>query len=203
MAHIRGAIADLETENIALMAARAGDLKDVITLWYGESDLVTPDFIRTAAKDSLDRGETFYVPQMGGHPALALELAAYQSRLHGVDISPDRSTITPGGMQAVHMALSLILEPGTNAVYIEPQWPNIRHSIHLTGAEPRPVALDMVDGRWTLDVQKVIAACDARTRAIVFSTPSNPCGWVASDDDLRALVDFSRRAGVWIVSDEM
>lgn len=203
MAQIRATVADLETENIALMASRAGSLTDVITLWYGESDLVTPDFIRDAAKASLDRGETFYVPQMGGHPELAAELAAYQTRLHGVEIGTDRSTITPGGMQSLHLALSLVLEPGTNAVFLEPQWPNIRHAIHLTGAEPRPVTLSMVEGRWTLDLDRVKAACDARTRAIVFSTPSNPCGWVASDDDLRALVEFSRQTGIWIVSDEM
>lgn len=203
MARIRGTVADLETENIALMAARAGDIADVITLWYGESDIVTPAFIRDAAKASLDRGETFYVPQMEGHPALARELAAYQTRLHGVEIGTDRSTITPGGMQSLHLALSLILEPGANAVFLEPQWPNIRHAIHLTGAEPRPVPLAMVEGRWTLDLDRVKAACDARTRAIVFSTPSNPCGWVASDEDLRALVAFSRKTGIWIVSDEM
>lgn len=203
MSRIRGAVADLETENIALMAEKAGDLQDVITLWYGESDIVAPDFIREAAKASLDRGETFYVPQMGGHPALAAELAAYQSRLHGVTIGTDRSTITPGGMQAVHLALALVMEPGSNAVYIEPQWPNIRHSIHLTGAEARPVALDLVEGRWTLDLQRLFDACDARTKAIIFSTPSNPCGWVASDAELQAMLDFSRRTGVWIISDEM
>ncbi|MCB8836228.1 aminotransferase class I/II-fold pyridoxal phosphate-dependent enzyme [Aurantimonas sp. VKM B-3413] len=203
LAHVRGAIADVETDNIALMAEKAGSIGDVIRLWYGESDVVTPEPIRRAAKESLDRGETFYVPQMAGHPALAAELATYQSELHGLSLGIDRSTVTPGGMQAVHLALSLMLEPGANAVYVEPQWPNIRHSIHLTGAEARPVALDLVDGRWSLDLDRLFDACDARTRAIVFSTPSNPCGWCASHDELEALVDFSRRTGIWIVSDEM
>ncbi|ORE93787.1 aminotransferase class I/II-fold pyridoxal phosphate-dependent enzyme [Aurantimonas sp. 22II-16-19i] len=203
LAHVRGAIADVETDNIALLAEKAGTVEDVIRLWYGESDVVTPEPIRRAATESLARGETFYVPQMAGHPALAAELAAYQSELHGLTLGLDRSTVTPGGMQAVHLALSLVLEPGTNAVYVEPQWPNIRHSIHLAGAQARPVALDLVDGRWSLDLDRLFDACDARTRAIVFSTPSNPCGWCASPDELEALVAFSRRTGIWIVSDEM
>ena len=203
LAHIRGQVADLETENIALLAERARSLEGVIPLWYGESDLVTPPFIRDAAKASLDQGETFYVPQMGGRPDLAAALARYQTGLHGRTIGLDRSTIAPGGMQALFLGLELILQMGDNAVFIEPQWPNIRHAIHLHGAEPRPFALEHRDGAWRLDLDRLFDLCDARTRAIVFSTPANPTGWTASAEELAALLDFSRRTGIWIVSDEV
>ena len=63
---IRTQIMDLQTENIAELAVRAKSLTDIITLWYGEGDLVTPAFIRDAAKASLDAGNTFYVPDMRG-----------------------------------------------------------------------------------------------------------------------------------------
>ncbi len=200
---IRAQIRDLETENIAELAVRAGAIEDVITLWYGEGDLVTPAFIRDAAKAALDAGQTFYVPDMRGLPALTEALSAYLTRLHGRDYPVARSTITPGGMQAVFLALEMIVDSGTNVVYIEPQWPNIRHAIHVAGGEPRPVALDYVDDEWRLDLDKLFAACDARTRAIMFSTPSNPLGWTASREELEALIDFSRRTGIWIVSDEL
>ncbi|MEX6507876.1 pyridoxal phosphate-dependent aminotransferase [Jiella sp. M17.18] len=203
LAHVRGQVADLETENIALLAERARALEGVITLWYGESDLVTPQFIRDAAKASLDAGETFYVPEMGGRPDLAQALARYQSSLHGREIATTRSTVAPGGMHSLFLGLELILQTGDNAVYIEPQWPNIRHAIHLHGAEARPYSLEHRDGAWRLDLDALFDRCDARTRAIVFSTPANPTGWTASTDELAALLDFSRRTGVWIVSDEM
>ncbi len=66
---------------------------------------------------------------------------------------------------------------GTNVVYVEPQWPNIRNLIHLVGAEPRPVpwTSSTTTGRSTST--SCSNACDARTRAIVFSSPSNPTGW--------------------------
>jgi aspartate/methionine/tyrosine aminotransferase len=201
--HIRPQIIDLETENIASLAVRAQKIPDVITLWYGEGDLVTPHFIRAAAKASLDAGQTFYVPDMRGLPALTEALSAYQSKLHQKDIPVARSTVTPGGMQAVFLALSLIVDHGGNVVYVEPQWPNIRQAIHIVGGEPRPVALDFVDSDWRLDLQKLFDACDARTRAIMFSTPSNPLGWTATREELEALISFSRRTGVWIVSDEL
>jgi aspartate/methionine/tyrosine aminotransferase len=55
---------------------------------------------------------------------------------------------------------------------------------------------------WRLDLDRLFAAADHRTRAIVLSTPSNPLGWTASLDELRALLDFGRARGIWILSDE-
>jgi len=201
--HIRPQIIDLETENIAELATRAKSIPDVITLWYGEGDLVTPEFIRDAAKASLDAGHTFYVPDMRGLPALTDALSGYLTHLHGRSIPVLRSTVTPSGMQAVFLALELVVDSGTNVVYIEPPWPNIRSAIQVAGGEPRAVALSYTDGDWRLDLDRLFAACDARTRAIMFSTPSNPLGWTATREELSALIDFSRRTGIWIISDEL
>jgi aspartate aminotransferase len=201
-AGVRAQIRDLDTENIAEMAVRARALGDVIPLWYGEGDDVTAEIFRAAAKRALDEGATFYIPTMRGMPALTEELSAYLSRLYGRKIPVERSTVTPGGMQALYLGLSLILDPGTNAVYLEPQWPNIARTIFMLGAEPRPVPLGF-DSDFRLDLDRLANACDARTRAIVFSTPSNPTGWTASREELAALLDFSRRTGIWIVSDEV
>jgi aspartate/methionine/tyrosine aminotransferase len=201
--HIRPQIRDLQVENIAKLAHLAREIPDVITLWYGEGDLETPEFIRTAAKAALDRGETFYVPDMRGWPPLTAALAKYQTRLHGREIGLDRSTVTPGGMQALYLAVELVAEMGTNVVYLEPQWPNIRSAVHVVGAEPRAVALREEAGTWRLDLEAVRRACDARTRAVVFSTPSNPLGWTASEAELQALLAFGREQGIWIISDEL
>jgi aspartate aminotransferase len=199
----RRLVQDLPTENIAELAVRAQQLSGVIPLWYGEGDLVTPEFVRDAGKKALDEGMTFYIPNMRGAPALTKALSEYQSKLHGVPIAVERSTVTPGGMQALHLALSLIVDLGQNVVYLEPQWPNIHNLIHLSGGEPRPVPLAFVDGTWKLDIERVKDACDARTRAIVFSTPANPTGWVATRDDFEALLAFGRQQGIWIISDEV
>ncbi len=199
---IRAQIRDLDTENIAELAVRARSLGNVIPLWYGEGDDVTSEAVRAAAKRSLDEGTTFYVPDMRGLPALTQELSAYLTRLYGRAIPIERSTITPGGMQALYLGLSSILDTGSNAVYLEPQWPNIARTIFMLGAEPRPVPLDFKTD-FRLDLDRLFAACDARTRAIVLSTPSNPTGWTASLAEFEALLAFSRRTGIWIVSDEV
>ena len=199
---IRAQIRDLKTENIALLAARARELNDVIPLWFGEGDVVTPPFIREAAQKALDDGVTFYIPNMRGYGPLIEALSDYQSDLHGKRIPVARSTVAPSGMQALYLALSLIVDVGTNVVYVAPQWPNIHNAIHLIGGEPRPVPLDF-DTDWRLNLDRLYAACDARTRAIFLSTPSNPTGWTATQEELKALLDFSRRTGVWIIADEV
>ncbi len=200
---IRPQILDLPSENIAELAMRAQHLGDVIPLWYGEGDLVTPPFIRDAAKKALDEGMTFYIPNMRGYGPLTQALSDYQSQLHGVPISIDRSTVTPSGMQALLVAMSLIVDLGQNVVYIEPQWPNIHNIIHLVGGQPRPVPMAMVEGDFALDMERVKKACDARTKAIVFSSPSNPSGWVATEENLRDLLAFGREKGIWIIADEV
>jgi aspartate aminotransferase len=200
---IRAQIQDLRTENIAQLAVQARKLGNVIPLWYGEGDVVTPAFIRDAAKAALDEGQTFYIPNMRGMDALNETLSAYQSRLHRRPISIQRSTVTPGGMQALFLALEMLVDVGSNVVYVEPQWPNIHNAIHVVGGEPRPLALKFEGGDWRLDLDRLFARCDARTRAIFLSTPSNPTGWTASRQEMRALLDFSRRTGIWIISDEV
>ncbi|MET0599886.1 MAG: pyridoxal phosphate-dependent aminotransferase [Mesorhizobium sp.] len=199
---IRAQVRDLHTETIANLAMRARELGDVIALWYGEGDVVTPAFIRDAAKAALDDGLTFYIPDMRGYGPLTAALSEYQTRLHGQPIAIERTTVTPGGMQGLYLALELLVDLGTNVVYVAPQWPNIHNAIHLIGGEPRPLALDF-DGDWRLDLDRLFATCDARTRAIFLSTPSNPTGWTATREEMAALLEFSRRTGVWIVSDEV
>jgi len=200
---IRAQIRDLHTENIAALAVRARELGDVIALWYGEGDMVTPAFIRDAAKAALDQGLTFYIPDMRGHAPLTAALSDYQTRLHGRPVPVERTTVTPGGMQALFLALQLLVDTGTNVVYVAPQWPNIHNAIHVIGGEPRPFALDFRAGDWRLDLDRLFAACDARTRAVFLSTPGNPTGWTATGEEMQALLDFSRRTGIWIISDEV
>jgi aspartate/methionine/tyrosine aminotransferase len=70
---------------------------EVIPLWFGESDIPTPSFIRDAAKAALDRGETFY-SYSRGTPALRAAIEAYLSRLYGTAVHPDRISVAGSTM---------------------------------------------------------------------------------------------------------
>ena len=107
-------------------------------------------------------------------------------------------------MQAIVLACQLLLDPGDNVVIVSPIWPNITSAVRLVRAEPRYAALDQrPDGGWSLDLQKVFDAVDERTRAIFVNSPGNPTGWTMSTEEQRALLDFARRRGIWIMADEV
>ena len=176
---------------------------DIVPLWFGESDLATPDFVRDAASKGLQAGETFYTWQRG-IPELRAALSAYTQRLYGIDCPADRITVTTGGMQAILLCCQLLVDPGDNIVIVSPIWPNITSATKLVRGEPRFAALDRTpDGRWALDLQKLFDTVDARTRAIFINSPGNPTGWTMTSEEQRAILDFARRRGLWVMADEV
>src|SRR4029077_7519138 len=129
-----------ETPISAVAMSAFGD-PDVVPLWFGEGDLVTPDFVRDAAAKGLQAGETFYTWQRGV-PELRAALSAYTERLYGIKCPIDRLTVTTGGMQAILLSCQLLLDPGDNIVIVSPIWPNITSATRLVRGEPKYVALD-------------------------------------------------------------
>jgi aspartate/methionine/tyrosine aminotransferase len=202
-ASLSGPIAGLSETPISEVAMTVFGDPDVVPLWFGEGDLVTPDFVRDAAAEGLRAGETFYTWQRG-LPELRAALSAYTERLYGIKCGPERISATTGGMQAILLSCQLLLDPGDNIVIVSPIWPNITSAARLVRGEPKYVALDRGrDGSWSLDVQKVFDAVDSRTRAIFVNSPGNPTGWTMTSDQQRALLDFARKRGLWIMADEV
>jgi aspartate/methionine/tyrosine aminotransferase len=203
---IRHAIQTLEPNGIALVSGTALHDPDVIALWFGESDLVTPAFIRDAAKRALDEGKTFYTNARGITP-LREAIRAFHLRTTGADIALDRITVPGAAMLAVIAALQCLIDTGDNIVVVSPVWPNIFQAAEICGAEVKFARL--VDDwhasppAWRLDFDSVVAACDARTKAIFIASPGNPTGWVMSHEEQMQLLQFARARGIAIISDEV
>ena len=202
-ASLSGPIAGLSETPISEVAMSVFGDPDVVPLWFGEGDLVTPDFVRDAAAKGLQAGETFYTWQRG-IPELRAALSAYTERLYGIKCPVDRLTVTTGGMQAILLCCQILLDPGDNIVIVSPIWPNITSATKLMRGEPKYVALDRKpDGGWKLDLDKLFATVDERTRAIFVNSPGNPTGWTMTADEQRAVLAFARKRGIWIMADEV
>ena len=202
-AGLSSSIAELPETPITEVSMSVFGDPEVVPLWFGESDLVTPSFISDAAAKGLKAGETFYTWQRGV-PELRAALSAYTERLYGIDCPVDRISVTTGGMQAILLVCQLLLDPGDNIVIVSPIWPNITSAVNLVRGEPKYVPLERsAAGGWKLDLQVLFDSVDERTRAIFINSPGNPTGWTMSADEQRAVLDFARKRGLWIMADEV
>jgi aspartate aminotransferase len=202
-ARICESILDLPGSRIRVVTRASADIPDMIKLWFGEGDEATPEFVRKAAAAALEQGETFYAPNRGIAPLLQA-ISDYLKRAYGAEIGSDRIVVTASGMNAIMITIQCLIEPGDSAVVVGPIWPNGRAAIKAMGGEPRDVFLQpQDDGRWKLDLQQLFDACDDTTKLIMINSPGNPTGWVASEAELKAVLDFCRERGIWILSDEV
>lgn len=198
---MRKAIQDLAESQIREVANAGIGRDDVLPFWFGESDEVTPAFIREAAIASLQRGETFYAHNLG-LPELREAIAGYMSELHG-PVAADRIAVTSGGVNALMLAVQCLVDPGDEVVAVTPVWPNLTAQPVILGARLRCVPLRPVDGLWTLDLDVLLAAITPTTRLLIVNAPNNPTGWTLSAQEQAALLTHCRRTGTWILADEV
>ncbi|MCM2291455.1 pyridoxal phosphate-dependent aminotransferase [Allorhizobium sp. BGMRC 0089] len=181
--------------------ARARAL-DVVPLWAGEGDLATPAFISRAASEALLGGETFYTWQRG-IPELREALSRYYLRHFSAELPAEHFYVTGSGMQAIQLAVQALTAPGDEMIYLSPCWPNIVSAIEIAGTRAVGVEIAYTDGRWQLDLERLEQAITPKTKALFINTPSNPTGWTASHDDLKAILAMARKRGIWILADEI
>lgn len=203
MLPIRRTIQELPASRIRQVTLAGRGIDDLIPLWFGEGDEITPAFIREAAAAALQRGETFYGPNRG-IPELRDALQRYMRRIYRTEVALDRIVVSASAMNALMIAIQCLVGAGDSAVVIGPVWPNAEQCVAAMGAEVRKVDLQaQPDGAWHLDLDRLIDACDATTRVIVVNSPGNPTGWMASEAELAALLAHARARGIWIIADEV
>jgi aspartate/methionine/tyrosine aminotransferase len=153
--------------------------------------------------DALDNGYTFYT-ENAGLPSLRRAIAASYRRLHQVELDPaDEIVVTASGVQALYLAIRCALDPGDEALVLTPAWPNGSSSIMMANAEVKQIAHPLCGDRYICDFDALEAAVTPRTRLLLYTSPSNPLGWVATEEEQRRLLDFARRHNLWLLADEV
>ncbi|NWF54023.1 MAG: pyridoxal phosphate-dependent aminotransferase [Syntrophaceae bacterium] len=203
MAKIALRAGEVPYSRIRELAEEAMKMEGVVKLYFGESNIPTPDFIKQAACRALEEGYTFY-SENAGLPGLRRDLAAYYRRLQGVELDPDSEiVITASGVQALNLAIRCAIDPGDGAILLTPAWPNATSTVLMDCGNPHEVRLQFRSGRYRVDFQSLEEAVTPRTRLLVYTSPSNPLGWVATEEEQEGLLDFARRHDLWLLADEV
>jgi hypothetical protein len=176
---------------------------EVLKLYFGESDLPTPPFIKQAAEEAMAQGFTFYT-ENAGLPSLREAIAAYQSRLHGVTLDPSSEiAVTASGVQALSVSLRCLVNPGDEALVLTPAWPNGAAILRMSHAVVKEIPQPLGANGYGIDFDALEAAVTPQTRLLLYTSPSNPLGWVATEQDQERLLEFALRHKLWLVADEV
>ena len=200
---IRPTIAALPASRIREVANAGIGRADVLKFWFGEGDQVTPAFLREAAKAALDAGQTFYNHNLGIEE-LRAALAAYANRLHAPaqPVTVDRIAVTSAGVHALSLIDQTLIDPGDRVAIVTPVWPNLTAMPRIMSADVVRVPLACREGRWSLDLQRLLDAATPGTRMVLVNAPNNPTGWTMPRSDWVALLEHCRRHGIWLVADD-
>jgi arginine:pyruvate transaminase len=183
----------------AVRRRRRGE--DVILLSVGDPDFPSPAPIIEAAKASLDEGRTHYADVVGQQP-LREAIAAQHERLSGQRVTADEVVVFAGAQCALFAALQCLVEPGDEVIVLEPAYVTYPATVAASGATLVPVPL-RPRNHFHLDPADLEAALTPCTRAILWNSPNNPTGAVATRAEVEAVARVARERDLWVVSDEV
>jgi aspartate/methionine/tyrosine aminotransferase len=202
MLPIRPAILDMPASRIREVANAAMHRDDVLAFWFGESDYAPPQVVTDALHGALDAGLTRYAANLG-EPALREAIAAYTSALHGKPVGMERIALASAGVSALMIGMQAVTNAGDKVVAVTPVWPNLVGIPAILGAQVERVPLGLVNGKFTLDMDRLLAVAGPGTRALIVNSPNNPTGWTLTRAEQQTILDHCRRHGIWLFADEV
>ena len=175
---------------------------DVIGLSAGEPDFDTPDNIKQAAIDAINKGKTKYTA-VDGIPELKQAIVDKFKRENGLDYTAAQVSVGTGGKQVLFNALVATLNPGDEVIIPAPYWVSYPDIVSLAGGVPVPVATSIETG-FKVQPDALEQAITPKTKWLIFNSPSNPSGAAYNHDELKALTDvLMQHPHVWVLTDDM
>jgi len=176
--------------------------KDVIGLGAGEPDFDTPENIKQAAIDAINRGDTKYTA-VDGTPELKKAIVNKFKRENNLEYSTNEITVGTGGKQVIYNALMATLNKGDEVIIPAPYWVSYPDMVLLAGGNPKIVKCNENDG-FKLTPKNLKKAITKKTKWLILNSPSNPTGASYSREEIEALSEvLIKNKNVHILSDDI
>jgi len=195
------------TESATLaVEARAKALKaageDVIGFGAGEPDFPTPEHVVEAAAAACRDPKNHHYTPTAGLPELREAIAAKTARDSGYQVAASQVLVTNGGKQAVEEAFAALLDPGDEVLVPAPYWTTYPEAVRLAGGVPVEVPTGPESG-YKVSVGQLEAATTAKTKVLLFVSPSNPTGSVYNEAETTEIANWALERGLWALTDEI
>ncbi len=175
----------------------AASLKDPINLSIGQPDFDVPDSIKQACIDAIQAGKNAYSPTQGIGPLREKLKAQVLSKYAHPNRDLFIASGTSGGLVVAMMAL---VNPGDEVIVFDPYFVMYPPLIQMMGG--KPVVIDTYPD-FQIDVKKVEQAITPKTKLVLFNTPANPTGVLATRENTKALAELCQARGIALISDEI
>jgi aminotransferase len=180
----------------------AATMDDVISLGIGEPDFVTPEPILEAGIQSLRDGETGYTSNAGIFE-LRQAVSTHLERMYGVSYNPETEVlITVGVSEALHLALSAVVNPGDEVILHTPTFVSYQPEVIFAGGIPVAIQTKTEDA-FQLMADDVLPKINAKTKALLLGYPNNPTGGVMTRENMLALSELAEKHDLLVLSDEI
>lgn len=175
----------------------AAKMKDPINLSIGQPHFDVPEPVKAALERAVAEGKNAYSQTQG--------IGALISKIQGaVDAEyghPDRKVfISSGTSGALVLVLQTLVNPGDEVIIFDPWFVMYKHLTTLAGG--KVIEIDTYP-TFRIDLDKVRDAITPRTKAILFNTPCNPTGAVATPEEVEGLAKLAAEKDVPLISDEI
>tara|TARA_B110000483_G_scaffold58019_1_gene72597 strand:+ start:759 stop:1952 length:1194 start_codon:yes stop_codon:yes gene_type:complete len=194
-----------ESATIA-MARKARELKsqgiDIISLSLGEPDFNTPDFIKDAAKEGIDKNFSKYMP-VNGYQDLREAISDKFKRDNSIVYSTEQIVVSTGAKQSIANVVLSLINPGDEVIVPAPYWVSYAEIIKM--AEGIPVFIETsIKNDFKISPLELKDAITSKTKMMIYSSPCNPSGSVYSKQELRSLADvLVNYPSITVLSDEI
>ena len=199
-------VATLRESATIAVSARAKALRaegrPIIDLGAGEPDFDTPEFIREAARRSIEAGATRYTATAGIVPLREAIAAHANERLRGSSVGAGEIVVSTGSKQALFNAVFTLFGPGDEVLIPTPSWTSYFEMVSIARATAIEVPGDPAQGL-KVNPDSLRAMATPRTRGIMLNSPCNPTGSIYSADELSAILELAAERGWWVLSDEI
>jgi len=174
---------------------------DVVNFGVGEPDFDTPDHIKQAAIEAINKGMTKYTPVAGTDRLRAAIVKKFKEE-NGLEYQPSQIVVSSGGKHSLYNAFQVLCQKGDEVILPAPYWVSHLEQIKLSGGVPIIVQTKASNG-FKLVPEELESVLTRRTKVILLNSPSNPTGAVYTREELAALGEILARQGVAIISDEI
>ncbi|MFZ5648498.1 MAG: pyridoxal phosphate-dependent aminotransferase [Bacillota bacterium] len=174
---------------------------DVVNFGVGEPDFDTPEHIRQAAIEAINKGMTRYTA-VAGIDSLKAAIVKKFKEDNGLEYQPSQIVVSAGAKHSLYNAFQVLCQEGDEVILAAPYWVSHLEQIKLAGAVPIIVQTRASNG-FKLTTEELESVLTPRTRLILLNSPSNPTGAVYTRGELEALGEILLRQKVSIISDEI